>query len=141
MGQELAQTLGFQVQSQGIEFSQFGIEMKTYAYVISAGRATSKDSTYEALTKILPIRTDYTVLLVGQYQAQNYAAVQDDEGVNQYYIQQKWLTTTLRTKLMSGFMDIDTKIVLKGESTTFRHFMMGATDATGNRISVMRTLL
>jgi hypothetical protein len=35
---------------------------------------------------------------------------------------------------MSGFMDIDTKIVLKGESTTFRHFMMGATDATGNRL-------
>jgi hypothetical protein len=33
--------------------------------------------------------------------------------------------------MMSGFMDIDTKIVLKGESTTFCHFMMGATDATG----------
>jgi len=130
MGQELAQTLDFQVQSQGIKFSQFGIETKTYAYVSSASRATSKD-TYEALTKILPIRTDYTVGFVG-YQAQNYAAIQDVEGVNQYYIQQKWLSTTLRTKLMSGFMDIDTKIVLKGESTTFCHFMMGAIDTTGN---------
>ena len=86
---------------------------------------------YEALTKILPIQTDYTVGFVG-HQAQNYAAIQDVEGVNQYYIQQKWLTPTLRTKLMSGFMDIDTKIALKGDSTTFRHFMMGATDATGN---------
>ena len=108
MGQELAQTLDFQVQSQGIKFSQFGIETKTYAYVISASRATSKD-TYEALTKLLPIRTDYTVGFVG-VQAQNYAAIQDVEGVNQYNIQQKWLTTTLRTKLMPGFIDLDTKI-------------------------------
>lgn len=100
--------------------------------MISASQATSKD-TYEALTKILPIPTDYTVEFVG-YQVQNFAAIQAVEGVNQYYIQQKWLTTTSRTKLMSEFMDIYTKIVLKGESTTFCHFMMRATDATGNRL-------
>ena len=32
----------------------------------------------------------------------------------------------------AGFSDIDTKLVLEGESTTFCHNMMGAVDSTGN---------
>jgi hypothetical protein len=50
MGQELAQTLDFQVQSKGIKFSQFVIETKTYVYVISASRATLQDTYDEVLT-------------------------------------------------------------------------------------------
>ena len=52
------------------------------------------------MKKILPIRLDYTVKFFG-YQTQNFAATQDTEGVIQHNIQQKWLTTTLRTTLMA----------------------------------------
>jgi len=130
LGQTLADALDFQVRSQGMKISQYGIETKTFAYVISASRETSQD-TYQAMTKILPIQSDYTVGFVG-YQAQNFAATQDIEGVNHYYIKQKWLTTTLRTKLMADFQDIDSSLILQGETTTFRQFMMRAVDSTGN---------
>jgi len=33
---------------------------------------------------------------------------------------------------MAGFQDIDTSLVLQGETTAFRHFLMGAVDSTGN---------
>jgi len=89
--ESIADVLDFQVRSQGIKYSQLGIETKTFAYVISTSRDTSQ-ATYTAMTKIFPIRSgDYTVGFVG-YQAQNFAVTQDMD-VNQYYVQQKWLTT------------------------------------------------
>jgi hypothetical protein len=130
MGDELASRLDYQVRSQGIKYAQHGIETKTYAYVISSSTSTAQ-ATYAAMTTILPIRSDYTVGFVG-YRTQNFASAQDAEGVNQFYMQQKWVTTHLRQKQMHGFTDIDTTLKIQNETTTFRQFMLSATDAMGN---------
>jgi hypothetical protein len=53
------------------------------------------------------------------YPVKNITAVQVVEGVNQCFIQQKWLITMLRTKLMSGIVDVDSNLILKGEIKTF----------------------
>jgi len=107
LGPENSQTLDYQIRSQGIKYSKFGIEIKTFAFVISSSKSTSQ-ATYHAMAKLWPIRSDYTVGFVG-YQALNFAASQDQEGIAQYCIQQKWLTASLRTKQMTGgFSNIDT---------------------------------
>lgn len=66
------------------------------------------------------------------YQALNFAASQDHEGIAHYYIQQKWWTTSLQTKQMTGFSDIDTSLRIQGKTTTFRHFLLKSVDSTGN---------
>lgn len=52
----------------------------------------------------------------------------------EYYIQQKWPTTNLQTKQMTGFAEIDTsKLQNKGKkTTTIPHFMLESVDVTGN---------
>ena len=44
--------LRLSIRSQGIKYSKFGIEIKTFAYVISSSKSTSQ-ATYHAMAKIL----------------------------------------------------------------------------------------
>ena len=98
---------------------------------VRASKNTAQ-ATYNAMTNLFPIRSDYSIGFVG-YHAINFAADQDHEGIAQYYYQQKWLTTTTRTKLtMAGFKDIDTRLIIQGKITTFRQYMLEAVDSTDN---------
>ena len=100
LGKELATTLDYQIRSQGVKYTKFGIEVKTYAYGISASKSTAQE-TYNAMIKIFPIRSDYSIGFVG-YQALNFAAEQDHEGIAQYFYQQKWLTTNTSKDQING---------------------------------------
>jgi hypothetical protein len=62
LGQSIADILVFQVRSPGIKYSQFGIETKTFAYVISPSPDTSQATYQEAITKILSSPSDRITL-------------------------------------------------------------------------------
>ena len=72
------------------------------------------------------IRSDYSIGFVGYQEVLNLAAEQDrEEGISQYYYQQKSLITTTGIKLIAEFSEIDSSLHhLQGKTTTFWQYML-----------------